>query len=147
MTRLLVDGRAVDGNLAPLPASPGAEIAVEAFVEATAVTSTGNHRAPAPVRRTSTPPTHEYVISRPDTPTPWLNYLGQGGYGGIISNTAGGFSFDRDPRERRVTRYRYNAIPADQPGRYVYLRDQEPRYARVRATNRPIRSSASSSFS
>ena len=69
--------------------------------------------------------THEYVISRPDTPTPWLNYLGQGGYGGIISNTAGGFSFDRDPRERRATRYRYNAIPADQPGRYVYVRDQE----------------------
>jgi cellobiose phosphorylase len=68
--------------------------------------------------------THEYVIVRPDTPTPWLNYLGQGGYGGIISNTAGGFSFDRDPRERRATRYRYNAIPADQPGRYVYLRDQ-----------------------
>jgi len=68
--------------------------------------------------------THEYVIRRPDTPTPWINYLGQGGYGGIISNTAGGFSFDRDPRERRATRYRYNAIPADQPGRYVYLRDQ-----------------------
>ena len=67
----------------------------------------------------------EYVIVRPDTPTPWLNYLGQGGYGGIISNTAGGYSFDRDPRSRRVTRYRYNAIPADQPGRYVYLRDQE----------------------
>jgi cellobiose phosphorylase len=50
--------------------------------------------------------THEYVIRRPDTPTPWINYLGQGGYGGIISNTAGGFSFDRDPRERRATRYR-----------------------------------------
>ena len=49
----------------------------------------------------------------------------QGGYGGIISNTGGGYSFDRDPRNRRVTRYRYNAIPADQPGRYVYLRDQE----------------------
>lgn len=69
--------------------------------------------------------TGEYVITRPDTPTPWINYLGQGGYGGIISNTAGGFSFDRDPKNRRVTRYRYNGIPADQPGRYVYLRDQE----------------------
>ncbi len=67
----------------------------------------------------------EYVITRPDTPTPWLNYLGQGAYGGIISNTAGGFSFDRDPRDRRVTRYRYNAIPADQPGRYVYLRNRD----------------------
>jgi cellobiose phosphorylase len=67
----------------------------------------------------------EYVITRPDTPTPWLNYLGQGGYGGIVSNTGGGYSFDRDPRNRRVTRYRYNSIPADQPGRYVYLRDAE----------------------
>ncbi|HSB67364.1 MAG TPA: glycosyl transferase [Anaerolineales bacterium] len=69
--------------------------------------------------------TGEFVITRPDTPTPWINYLGQGGYGGIISNTAGGYSFDRDPKNRRVTRYRYNAIPVDQPGRYVYLRDQE----------------------
>ncbi len=69
--------------------------------------------------------TGEYVITRPDTPTPWLNYLGQGRYGGIISNTAGGYSFDRDPRNRRVTRYRYNSIPVDQPGRYIYLRDQE----------------------
>ncbi len=69
--------------------------------------------------------TGEYVITRPDTPTPWMNYLGEGRYGGIISNTAGGYSFDRDPKNRRVTRYRYNAIPADQPGRYVYLRDQE----------------------
>ncbi len=69
--------------------------------------------------------TGEYVITRPDTPTPWMNYIGQGSYGGIVSNTAGGYAFDRDPRNRRVTRYRYNAIPADQPGRYVYLRDQE----------------------
>ena len=67
----------------------------------------------------------EYVITRPDTPTPWINYLGEGRYGGIISNTAGGFSFDRDPRNRRVSRYRYNSIPQDQPGRYVYLRDQD----------------------
>ena len=67
----------------------------------------------------------EYVITRPDTPTPWLNYIGEGRYGGIVSNTGGGYSFDRDPRNRRVTRYRYNAIPVDQPGRYVYLRDQE----------------------
>jgi cellobiose phosphorylase len=66
----------------------------------------------------------EYVITRPDTPTPWINYLGEGRYGGIISNTAGGYSFDRDPRNRRVTRYRYNSVPLDQPGRYVYIRDQ-----------------------
>ncbi len=67
----------------------------------------------------------EYVITRPDTPTPWLNYIGEGRYGGIVSNTGGGYSFDRDPRNRRVTRYRYNAVPVDQPGRYVYLRDQD----------------------
>ncbi len=71
------------------------------------------------------PTTGEYVITRPDTPTPWMNYIGQGGYGGIVSNCAGGYAFDRDPRNRRVTRYRYNSIPADQPGRYVYLRDQD----------------------
>ncbi len=65
----------------------------------------------------------EYVITRPDTPTPWINYIGEGRYGGIVSNTAGGYAFDRDPKNRRVTRYRYNSIPADQPGRYIYLRD------------------------
>jgi len=69
--------------------------------------------------------TREYVITRPDTPTPWFNYIGEGRYGGIISNTGGGFSFDRDPKNRRVSRYRYNAIPMDQPGRYVYIRDME----------------------
>ncbi|MBO3839836.1 MAG: glycosyl transferase family 36 [Thermoproteota archaeon] len=71
--------------------------------------------------------TGEYVITRPDTPTPWINYIGQGGYGGIVSNTGGGYSFDRDPRNRRVTRYRYNSVPADQPGHYVYLRDEDTR--------------------
>jgi len=71
--------------------------------------------------------TGEYVVTRPDTPTPWINYIGQGGYGGIVSNTGGGYSFDRDPRNRRVTRYRYNSIPADQPGHYIYLRDEDTR--------------------
>jgi len=65
----------------------------------------------------------EYAITRPDTPTPWINYIGEGRFGGIVSNTGGGYAFDRDPRDRRVSRYRYNALPADQPGRYVYLRD------------------------
>ncbi|MEM2487824.1 MAG: glycosyl transferase family 36 [Thermoproteota archaeon] len=69
--------------------------------------------------------TGEYVITRPDTPTPWINYIGQGGYGGIVSNTGGGYSFDRDPRNRRVTRYRYNSVPVDQPGHYIYLRDED----------------------
>lgn len=67
----------------------------------------------------------EYVITRPDTPTPWINYIGAGGYGSIVSNTGGGYSFHRDPQHRRVTRYRYNSLPADRPGRYIYLRDQD----------------------
>jgi cellobiose phosphorylase len=65
----------------------------------------------------------EYVITRPDTPLPWINYLGSEDYVGIISNTAGGYSFFRDPRLRRLTRYRYNNAPADVGGRYLYLRD------------------------
>lgn len=67
----------------------------------------------------------EYVITNPKTPTPWINYLGDGVYGGIISNNGGGYSFDRDPRFKRVLRYRYNAIPEDQPGRYIYLKDMQ----------------------
>ena len=65
----------------------------------------------------------EYVISRPDTPLPWINYLGMEEYFGIISNTAGGYSFYRDARLRRLTRYRYNSAPFDVGGRYLYLRD------------------------
>ncbi len=65
----------------------------------------------------------EYVINRPDTPLPWINYLGTEDYFGIVSNTAGGYSFYRDARLRRLTRYRYNNVPLDTGGRYVYLRD------------------------
>jgi cellobiose phosphorylase len=65
----------------------------------------------------------EYVITRPDTPLPWINYLGCEDYFGIISNTAGGYSFYRDARLRRLTRYRYNNVPFDLGGRYIYLRD------------------------
>jgi cellobiose phosphorylase len=65
----------------------------------------------------------EYVIDRPDTPLPWINYLGTEAYFGIVSNTAGGYSFYRDSRLRRITRYRYNNAPFDVGGRYVYLRD------------------------
>ncbi len=67
----------------------------------------------------------EYVITRPDTPLPWINYLGCQAYFGIISNTAGGYSFYRDARLRRITRYRYNNVPFDFGGRYIYLRDEE----------------------
>ncbi len=66
----------------------------------------------------------EYVITRPDTPQPWINYLGVNEYCALISNTAGGYSFHRDPRERRILRYRYNNVPADRPGRYIYVRDE-----------------------
>jgi len=65
----------------------------------------------------------EYVITRPDTPLPWINYLGSEAYFGIISNTAGGYSFYRDARLRRLTRCRYNNLPFDLGGRYLYLRD------------------------
>jgi cellobiose phosphorylase len=65
----------------------------------------------------------EYVITRPDTPLPWINYLGLQDYFGIISNTGGGYSFYRDARLRRLTRYRHNNAPLDEGGRYVYIRD------------------------
>jgi len=67
----------------------------------------------------------EYVITRPDTPLPWINYLGCQAYFGIVSNTAGGYSFYRDARLRRITRYRYNNVPFDLGGRYIYVRDDE----------------------
>lgn len=67
----------------------------------------------------------EYVITRPDTPLPWINYLGCEAYFGLISNTAGGYSFYRDARLRRITRYRYNNVPLDCGGRYIYLRDDD----------------------
>ena len=67
----------------------------------------------------------EYVITRPDTPLPWINYLGTGDYCAMISNTAGGYSFYKDASQRRLTRYRYNNIPLDSNGRYLYVRDDE----------------------
>lgn len=67
----------------------------------------------------------EYVITRPDTPLPWINYLGSENYCALISNTAGGYSFHRDPKERRITRYRYNNVPMDRGGRYLYIRDNK----------------------
>lgn len=63
----------------------------------------------------------EYVIDRPDTPTPWVNYLGSPEYGAIISNNAGGYSFAKSGANGRILRYIFNHF--DQPGRYLYLRD------------------------
>ncbi len=65
----------------------------------------------------------EYTITRPDTPLPWINYLGNEQFFGLISNTAGGYSFYKDARLRRLTRYRYNNVPFDGGGRYLYIRD------------------------
>ena len=65
----------------------------------------------------------EYVIERPDTPYPWINYLGNENFFSLISNTSGGYCFYRDARLMRLTRYRYNSVPADAGGRYFYLCD------------------------
>lgn len=65
----------------------------------------------------------EYVIDRPDTLAPWVNYLGSPAYGAIISNNAGGYSFERSGANGRILRYVFNQF--DQPGRYIYLRDDE----------------------
>jgi cellobiose phosphorylase len=67
----------------------------------------------------------EYVITRPDTPKPWSNYLGSTEYGAIITNHAGGYSFYKSGGMGRFMRFRFNSIPADQPGRIVYFHDHE----------------------
>ena len=67
----------------------------------------------------------EYVITTPRTPLPWINYLGSEDFFTILSNTAGGYSFYRDARLRRLTRYRYNNAPLDQEGVHIYIRDGE----------------------
>ncbi len=65
----------------------------------------------------------EYVITTPRTPLPWINYLGSEDFFTLLSNTAGGYSFYRDARLRRLTRYRYNNSPLDSEGFRVYIRD------------------------
>jgi cellobiose phosphorylase len=65
----------------------------------------------------------EYVITRPDTPRSWINYLGSRLYGGIVTQNAGGYSFYRSGGTGRVLRMRFNGVPVDEPGRYLYLRD------------------------
>ena len=65
----------------------------------------------------------EYVITRPDTPAPWANYLGSPEYGAVISNNAGGYSFAKSGANGRILRYVFNGF--DQPGRYIYIRDND----------------------
>ena len=67
----------------------------------------------------------EYVITNPQTPWPWINYLGSEDFFGLISNTAGGYDFYKDAKFRRITRYRYNGVPMDDGGRYFYIKDGE----------------------
>src|SRR5204862_695794 len=65
----------------------------------------------------------EYVITTPETPAPWINYLGTGEFFGLISHLGGGYCFYRDARMRRLTRYRYNNVPTDAGGRYFFIKD------------------------
>ena len=64
-------------------------------------------------------PNKEYVITTPKTPLPWINYLGSTDFFSLISNTCGGYSFYKDAKLLRLTRYRYNNIPNDEGGRYL----------------------------
>lgn len=67
--------------------------------------------------------TNEYEIYNPKLPAPWGNYLSNRTYTCLISHTAGGYSFYKDPRDYRLIRYRFNNVPADRPGRYIYLKE------------------------
>ncbi len=65
----------------------------------------------------------EYVITTPFTPLPWINYLGCEDFFGLISNTGGGYCFYRDAKLLRLLRYRYNNVPADIGGRFLYIKE------------------------
>ena len=65
----------------------------------------------------------EYVITTPRTPYPWINYLGSQDFFSLVSHLGGGYSFYRDARMRRLTRYRYNNVPTDAGGHYLYVND------------------------
>jgi cellobiose phosphorylase len=65
----------------------------------------------------------EYVITDPRTPYPWINYLGNEDFFSLISNTAGGYTFYKDAKYRRITRFRYNNVPIDDGGRYFYIKE------------------------
>lgn len=67
----------------------------------------------------------EYVITNPETPWPWINYLGNEDFFSLLSNTGGGYSFYKDAKFRRLTRYRYNNVPMDSGGKYFYIKDGE----------------------
>ena len=68
---------------------------------------------------------YEYVITRPDTPQSWSNYIGSSEYGGVVTNNGGGYGFYKSGARGRFLRLRFNSLPMDQPGRYFYLKDQQ----------------------
>ena len=65
----------------------------------------------------------EYVITNPKTPYPWINYLGNDDFFSLVSNTSGGYTFYKDAKFRRITRFRYNNVPIDNGGKYFYIKD------------------------
>lgn len=65
----------------------------------------------------------EYVITNPKTPYPWINYLGNEDFFSLTSNTGGGYTFYKDAKFRRLTRYRYNNVPVDNGGKYFYIKE------------------------
>ncbi len=70
-------------------------------------------------------PNKEFVIYKYDTERPWINYISNGSYCSLISQTGGGYSFWREPKFNRITKHRYDNIPQDRPGKYLYLKDLE----------------------
>ena len=68
---------------------------------------------------------NEFIITRQDTPSPWINYLYNGRYFATISNNGGGISYFKSPLHGRITRYRINDLPHDRPGKYIYVRDRD----------------------
>ena len=82
----------------------------------------------------------EYVITNPRTPWPWINYLGTEDFFSLISNTGGGYTFCKDARYRRITRYRYNNVPIDDGGKYFYINDGENIFIQLCFTRFPTRS-------
>lgn len=70
----------------------------------------------------------EFIITRPDTPAPWVNYISNTRFTGLVTNSGGGYSFFICPKDSRITRHRYNCLPWDRPGRYLYLRESDGKY-------------------
>ena len=79
----------------------------------------------------------EYVIQTPKTPLPWINYLGMDGFFSLVSNTSGGYSFYKDAKLLRLTRYRYNSVPLDSNGPISISRTAIPSGTPVGSPRKP----------